>query len=124
MRIFLPALHLGNRSPSWDTIPGGLESVVQDRKDLHVTQSSRFRGKDMRRFIGDAVLSAVWWAGAEGSFSYLGRRGERITAYRNSSSSRKARSRTSEWEVRINLREVRRVYAEASSAEQVRALAA
>jgi hypothetical protein len=80
----------------------------------------------MRRFIGDAVLSAVWWAGADASFSYLGPRGERITAYRNSSSSQKARSRTSEWEVRINLREVRRVYGEASSkaAAQIRALAA
>lgn len=79
----------------------------------------------MRRFIGDAVLSAIWWAGAEESFCYLGRGGERITAYRNSSSSRKARSRTSEWEQRINLREVRRVYGEVSpKSEQVRALAA
>ncbi len=80
----------------------------------------------MRRFIGDAVLSAVWWAGAEGSFSYLGPRGERITAYRNASTSRKRRSGTGEWEVRINLREVRRVYAEFSlnPAAQAEALAA
>jgi hypothetical protein len=80
----------------------------------------------MRRFIGDAVLSAVWWAGAEDSFCYLGPRGERITAYRNSSPSRKAQSRASEWELRINLREVRRAYAEvpSRSAEQVRARAA
>ena len=80
----------------------------------------------MKRFIGDAVLSAVWWAGAEESFSYLGPRGERNTAYRNESASRKARSRTSEWELSIDVHEVRRVYGEASSkaAAEIRALAA
>jgi hypothetical protein len=80
----------------------------------------------MRRFTGNAVLSAVWWAGAEGSFSYLGPRGERITAYRNVSPSRNRHSGAGEWEVRINLREVRRLYAEQSlkAAAQAKALAA
>jgi hypothetical protein len=69
----------------------------------------------MSRFIGDAVLSAVWWARAEGSFSYLGPRGERITAYRNLSPSRTGRSaRSGEWEVRVKVREVRRLYAKLS----------
>jgi hypothetical protein len=81
----------------------------------------------MRRFIGNAVLSAVWWAGAEGSFSYLGPRGERITAYRNVSPSRTCRStRSGEWEVRVNVRDVRRLYAELSlkPAAKAKALAA
>jgi hypothetical protein len=66
----------------------------------------------MRRFTGNALLSAVWWARAEGSFSYLGPCGERITAYHNPSSSRARRStRSGEWEMRIRLREVRRLYA-------------
>jgi hypothetical protein len=69
----------------------------------------------MRRFTGDAVLSAVWWAGAEGSFSYLSPRGERITAYRNLRPSRTGRStRPGEWELRVKLREVRRLYAKPS----------
>jgi hypothetical protein len=81
----------------------------------------------MRRFTGNAVLNAVWWAGAEASFSYLGPRGERITAYRNASPSRTCRSRrTGEWELRVNLREVRRLYAEQSlkPAAEAKALAA
>ena len=75
----------------------------------------------MRRFIGDAVLSAVWWARAEDSFSYLGPRGERITAYRNSSASRTGRStRKGEWEVRVSVREMRRLYAQVSQQPEVR----